>query len=294
MIHLAFNGSTVALILFFIVLTIVVCIIVLRYYWKYKLTNSISHTKSRPLKNTGGLHAFGICMALLTTITLISWTQSERAAYSYHPRSEIEDEIMNIPPTIQLERKSKPLPPAPPPNPIIQEVEDLVEIEKIIEIPLELPIDKTLAEAKEGHIDLPIPDAPMPLPPAKINNEKEYVIVERMPRFPGCESEDLTLDEKYECSEKQLLQFIAKNLKYPSIAKVNNIEGKVFVEFVVTKKGDVTGIKVLRDIGAGCGAAAQQVISTMVKENGLWKPGMQDGRKVKVKYTVPITFKLAK
>lgn len=296
MTHLALNGNTVVFALFFIALAIIVSIVGLRYYWKYKLSNPVSRSDNSPLKNTGGLHAFGICIALLTMITLMSWTQAERAVHSYTPEYEDFGEVIEIPRTAIITRKPKPIPTPTKPNPIIVEVEDLVEVEKPKEIPIEVPIDVPVVESEDAVIATPAPVEPPPLP-AGLDDDfvdnKEFVIVERMPRFPGCESQDLTMDEKYECSERELMIYIAHNLKYPTIARENGVEGKVFVEFVVNKNGDLTKIKVIRDIGAGCGGAAQKVISDMVKENGLWKPGMQRGRNVNVKYTIPITFKLS-
>lgn len=83
MTHLALNGNTVVLALAFIALIFMLSIVGLRYYWKYKLSNPVSRSDNSPLKDTRGLHAFGICIEFLTTITLMSWTKSERAVHNY-------------------------------------------------------------------------------------------------------------------------------------------------------------------------------------------------------------------
>jgi TonB family protein len=77
--------------------------------------------------------------------------------------------------------------------------------------------------------------------------------------------------------------------KYPSMARENNITGRVIVSFVVEKNGDLTDIKVLRGIGGGCDEEAVRVLKTAPS----WKPGIQNGRPVRVAYTMPIFFQLA-
>ena len=104
--------------------------------------------------------------------------------------------------------------------------------------------------------------------------EKPYTMVEQMPQFPG--------------GDRELLSFIAKNLRYPTIAQENGIQGKVFVRFVVSATGDVKDVKVMRSLDPYCDKEAIRVIQSLPK----WIPGKQNGRNVPVYYTVPITFKL--
>ena len=87
---------------------------------------------------------------------------------------------------------------------------------------------------------------------------------------------------------KRTLSFIAKNLRYPTIAQENGIQGKVFVRFVVSATGDVKDVKVMRSLDPYCDKEAIRVIQSLPK----WIPGKQNGRNVPVYYTVPITFKL--
>jgi len=101
-----------------------------------------------------------------------------------------------------------------------------------------------------------------------------YQIVEEMPEFPG--------------GERALLDYIGKNIRYPEAAKEKEIQGRVFIGMVVEKDGSVGEVKVLRGIGGGCDEEAVRVISSMPK----WKPGMQDGKPVRVSYQIPIFFKL--
>ena len=106
--------------------------------------------------------------------------------------------------------------------------------------------------------------------------EKEEIfgIVETMPMFRG--------------GEQKLMEFIGNNVVYPKEAIEAGIEGRVFVEFYIEKDGTVCDAKVLRGIGYGCDEEALRVIGLMPK----WSPGKQRGKAVRVRYTLPINFKL--
>lgn len=82
---------------------------------------------------------------------------------------------------------------------------------------------------------------------------------------------------------------IQKNMSYPAYARRMGVEGKVFVQFVVDEEGNITEVKTLRGIGAGCDEEAERIIRLSPK----WKPAMQDGKPVKVRMVLPITFKLS-
>ncbi|MFN3940550.1 MAG: energy transducer TonB, partial [Chitinophagales bacterium] len=98
--------------------------------------------------------------------------------------------------------------------------------------------------------------------------------VEEMPTFPG--------------GDKALYEYLAKNIKYPAVAKDNGIEGKVYIKFVVNEDGSVSQVSLARGIGGGCDEEAMRVVSGMPK----WTPGKQRGKNVKVWYTLPVYFKL--
>jgi protein TonB len=106
--------------------------------------------------------------------------------------------------------------------------------------------------------------------------EKPFTSVEQMPQFPGGEAE--------------LMKYLGTNIKYPTIAAENGIEGRVVVRFVVNKDGAVSDAQVVRTLDASCDKEALRVIRSMPK----WVPGKQNGRNVPVFYTVPVLFKLQK
>ena len=95
-----------------------------------------------------------------------------------------------------------------------------------------------------------------------------------MPAYPG--------------GDQKLMEFIAKGIKYPQIARETGIQGRVFVGFVVEPDGSVSNVKVLRGIGGGCDEEAMRVVKSMPK----WKPGKQRGKAVRVSYMLPVNFKL--
>jgi len=128
--------------------------------------------------------------------------------------------------------------------------------------------------------------------PLSQNGEREiFKVVEQMPRFPGCEQKSDEYSKK-NCSEIVLEKFIKDNLIYPEEAKAQKIEGEVYVQFIIGKDGLVDDIKVVKDIGYGCGEAAVAVIEKMNTMSERWIPGRQRGNLVEVLYTRPIKFKL--
>ena len=108
------------------------------------------------------------------------------------------------------------------------------------------------------------------------NEGHVFMIVESAPEFPGGMSE--------------LMKFLQKNIKYPTVAQQAGVQGKVIVEFVVKKDGSVSDIKVIRSVNPELDAEAIRVISIMPK----WKPGEQRGKAVDAKYELPIAFHLSK
>ncbi|HET8828379.1 MAG TPA: TonB family protein [Pelobium sp.] len=105
-------------------------------------------------------------------------------------------------------------------------------------------------------------------------DNKVFTNVEVLPSFPG--------------GIQAFGKFLGQNLKYPDVAKKANIQGRVFCQFVVEKDGSLSNIKAVRGIGGGCDEEAVRVLSISPK----WKPGMQNGEKVRVSYVIPIFFQI--
>jgi TonB family protein len=106
------------------------------------------------------------------------------------------------------------------------------------------------------------------------NNDIIFTVVEVMPEYPG--------------GIEAMMKFIAQNIKYPEQAKSNQIEGRVFINFVVEADGSVSGVNVLRGIGGGCDEEAVRVAEMMPR----WTPGYQRGQAVRVSFNLPVKFEL--
>lgn len=162
-----------------------------------------------------------------------------------------------------------------------------IEENEVVEIPMDaFELDEAIeVEPPRNRV---MEEAPPPPPPPPMPQEEVFKIVEDMPRFPGCEQKAIGKSELKKCAQDEMLKFVGENIKYPAIAKENGIEGRVIVQFVVGKNGQVKNAKILRDIGGGCGNEALRVVNSMPN----WIPGKQRGRPVDVQYTLPVGFEL--
>ena len=112
--------------------------------------------------------------------------------------------------------------------------------------------------------------------PVKPKEEENTVFeyVEQMPSFPG--------------GDAALMRYLSKNIKYPPLAEENGIQGRVICSFVVERDGSVSDIRIKRSVDPSLDKEAMRVVSAMPK----WIPGRQNGQMVRVKYTLPVTFRL--
>ena len=104
--------------------------------------------------------------------------------------------------------------------------------------------------------------------------EKVFDVVEQMPQFPG--------------GDAVLFEYLSTHIKYPTIAEENGVQGRVIVTFVVERDGSITDVKVVKSVDPSLDKEASRVVAGMPK----WIPGKQNGSAVRVKYTVPVTFRL--
>jgi len=96
------------------------------------------------------------------------------------------------------------------------------------------------------------------------------------------------INPEYPGGEAAFSKFLQKNIRYPQIAKENGIQGRAYLQFIVERDGSLTDIKIVRNPGGGTGEEAARVL----KMSPHWKPGMQNGNKVRVQYTIPVNFSL--
>lgn len=160
---------------------------------------------------------------------------------------------------------------------------------KVNTTPVKKEMERAPMEKKVAINAAPPTVAPPPPPPPP--DEEIFVVVEDMPRFPGCET-SISKSDKQKCSDQKLLEFVQNNLQYPEIAKENGVEGICVIRFTILENGTVSDIRLLRDIGAGCGEESVRIMNVMKEQGIVWTPGKQRGRPVKVSYNMPIKFQL--
>ncbi|MDA1028950.1 MAG: energy transducer TonB [Bacteroidetes bacterium] len=201
-----------------------------------------------------------IQIGILLTLTLL--VVAFRLPVSVVENFEVslsDQEVVQMEEMVQTQQQEKPPPPPRPPVPVEVPNDEVLE-DDVLDLDMSLDIDVA--------VDLP----PPPPPPKKEVEEAEpeiFVIVEQTPELIGGLSE------------------LQKKIKYPEIARKAGVEGRVFLQFVVDEKGNVHDPIVTRGIGAGCDEEAIRAILT-----AKFKPGKQRGKAVKVKMSLPITFRL--
>lgn len=119
-----------------------------------------------------------------------------------------------------------------------------------------------------------------------------FRVVEEMPRMYGCEHiEDKEALE--ECAQKTLMDFVYDNMEYPYEAEREGVEGMSVVQFTVEVDGNISDISVVRSLRYGIDEEAEYIVSLMQdQETKYWRPGYEDGEAVRVRFTLPIKFKL--
>ena len=200
---------------------------------------------------------------------------------------KITDVVLLPPPPVDQTKKPPPPPPEPPkpkvdqvrfPPPIVKPDNEVKEKDP--------PTIKDLETKDPGQKDQKgDPNADIRIDEPVGNSDVKQVVeadpnqiftsVEQVPEFPG------GLDK--------FGAYLSKSIRYPAVARENGTQGRVIVTFVVERDGALTDIKVTRGIGSGCDEEAVRVL----KNSPHWKPGIQNGRPVRVQYSVPISFTLA-
>jgi protein TonB len=215
----------------------------------------------------------GYIITLATIFVAFEWTTreyKETEPVIYAASVPYEEEI--IPITQPIFQTAAPPPPVEVPQ--VAEIIDIVENDEEIEEE-EIQSTEDTQEAITGPTG-PVVSGPVgPVMAAEEGDEGEvFQVVEQMPEFPG--------------GMDKLMEYLSKNIKYPSIAQENNIQGRVIVEFVVNKDGSIVEPKVMRSVDTSLDNEAMRVIKSMPK----WNPGKQRGKAVRVRYTVPVLFRL--
>ncbi len=223
-------------------------------------------------KTTGLL--IGYILALAVMFVCFEWTtreykETERVVYAAY--APMEEEIVPITQPI-----FSAAPPPPSEAPQVAEILDIVDDNTEIEEETIQSSEATTEAVSGPSSNVRGPVAPVgPVATEEEGDEMEvFQVVEQMPMFPG--------------GEQALNDWLSKNLKYPSIAQDNGIQGRVLVSFVVNKDGSVVEPQVMKSVEASLDKEALRVVKAMPK----WNPGKQRGKPVRVRYILPVLFRL--
>ncbi|MBR1426968.1 MAG: energy transducer TonB [Paludibacteraceae bacterium] len=204
----------------------------------------------------------GLVFVLMVCFVALEWTEQEVTKYV------VADMEMGFEEEIEIQQTSQETPPPPPP-PAVQEVQELNIVEDDVETE---SIEIKTEDNKEEEIVIA---APVEAPVEEEEEEVVFKVVEQNPEFPG--------------GVQALMKYLGENVKYPVIAQENGIQGKVVCQFTVNKDGSVVDVEVVRSAGdASLDKEAVRVIKSMPK----WHPGKQRGKAVRVRYTLPVNFRL--
>ncbi len=219
-------------------------------------------TPKADLESKKGLFfELGLVIALAVVFAAFQWKSYDKITVNlmHQAVDNTPEDIIPI-----TEQKVKP-PPPPPPKQVtqIKIVNDDVKVDDDIDIDAEADQET----AMDDYVP-PVEDD------QEVKEQEIFTVVESMPSFPG--------------GMGALMAYLAKNIKYPPLAKESGIQGKVFINFVVEPDGSISHVKVLRGIGGGCDEEAVRVVKNMPK----WKPGMQRGKPVRVSFNLPVKFTL--
>lgn len=221
----------------------------------------------------------------LTAVLLLTYVGIELK--SEDPRIEVEkldivdnmivdeEAILTMPPVQKL-------PPPPPPAP---EVIQIVDNKQVIE---EKKIETTeVDENKPVVVNNASQYGDEGGTAEEIDEEVPFAVIEDVPVFPGCEG--VAKNKRLDCFMEQMAKHIKKNQQYPERAMEDGVQGRVSVLFVIDKDGGISNVQVRGPKG---GELLEKEAKRVIEKLPKFKPGMQRGKPVKVKYSQPITFKL--
>ncbi|MFP4620017.1 MAG: energy transducer TonB [Bacteroidales bacterium] len=215
-------------------------------------------------KRKGLFFELGFIVALGLVLLAFEWTSKPKQVHGFQQEEDSKVVQENVPITRQEQQKEPP-PPPPQATEVLNIVDDDVEIED------ELRLEQTEAD-EDTEVSI---DAFAEEEEEEEEEKKVFVVVEDMPEFKGG-------------GINAFRQYVQKNLKYPTVAAENGIEGTVFVKFVVDTDGGISNVAVMRGVDPSLNGEAMRVIRNAPK----WEPGQQRGKAVRVQFTIPIVFKL--
>ena len=222
-------------------------------------------------KNSSLYFVIGLALILLVSWQAIEWKTYDKDLYGYEALDVDEEDDEEIPITEQIKTPPPPPPPPPPAPEVIEVVEDEEEVEETVIESTETNEEEIveIVEVEEEFEEVDVP----------------FAVIEDVPIFPGCEKVDKS--QRRDCFQDKMNKHIRKNFRYPEIAQEMGIQGRVYVNFIIAKDGQITNIR-MRGPDKNLEKEAQRIISKLPS----MIPGKQRGRPVRVPFSIPITFRL--
>ncbi len=206
----------------------------------------------------------GAIMILAILFVGFEWSERDKKVTTDTGIADVVFEEEIIPITEQEQPKQAPPPPE---APKVEEVLEIVENDADVQ-------ESTIQASDDTQQAVEVKYTPVEVEEEEVEEQQIFQVVEEMPEFPGGMGE--------------CMKFLGKNIKYPTISQENGVQGRVIVQFVVNRDGSIVDPVVVRGVDPYLDKEALRVISMMPK----WKPGKQRGKAVRVKYTVPVMFRL--
>lgn len=205
----------------------------------------------------------GVVLGFAVLFFAFEWsTETEKLDESIIVQDILAEEEIEI-----TRRDEEPPPPPPPPEPDTPDIIDVVEEEVEDQFDIQTEDDQS-----KQQVQIYVPPPPKPKEEEVV--DEIFVVVEDQPEYPG--------------GNAAMMKFLSDNIRYPVIAQENGIQGRVICNFVVERDGSITDVNVVRGVDPSLDKEAVRVIEQMPN----WKPGRQRGQAVRVRFTLPVVFRL--
>ena len=208
----------------------------------------------------------GLVIVLALVYIVVEWTHRDVILRDGWEEIVVIEEEDMVPITMQEHVPPPPPPDIPPPPPVVDEIDIRPDDEDVA--------DRVIRPNDDGANILPPPPPPPPVVSDEPDEHHVFIVVEKMPSFPG--------------GPDAMTRFIRQNLRYPRVAEENGVEGRVTVSFVVNRDGEIVDIEIMRGVDRHLDAEAIRIVRAMPR----WNPGEQRGKPVRVKFVLPIVFRL--
>ena len=206
----------------------------------------------------------GAILVLAAMFLAFEWSEREKVINTDTGIAQVVFEEEIIPITEQEQPKQAPPPPE---APKVEEVLEIADNDADVEETTIQASDDIQQAVEVKYVEVEVEEE-------EVDEQQIFTVVEEMPSFPGGMAE--------------CMKFLGKNINYPSISQENGVQGRVTVQFVVNTDGSIVDPVVVRGVDPYLDKEALRVIKMMPK----WSPGKQRGKPVRVKYTVPVMFRL--